>query len=70
MNTMSYAQAPIRTFKHIFDGAILTGFSRLVARIRREMVLRAAISQLQRLDDRCLADMGVIRSDIERVVRG
>lgn len=45
-------------------------FSRIGAQFRREMEMRTAIAELQTLDDRCLDDIGICRSDIKRVVRG
>lgn len=46
------------------------GLGQLKARIRHELDVRAAVAELQRLDSRCLADIGICRSEIDAVVRG
>ncbi|MBL4615416.1 MAG: DUF1127 domain-containing protein [Magnetovibrio sp.] len=48
----------------------LAGFDNVMAYIRREMAVRAAVVELQQLDDRCLADIGITRGEITGVVRG
>mgnify|MGYP003573682175 FL=1 len=42
----------------------------LVEQLRTRAQVRAAVRELQRLDDRVLADLGVLRCDIKTVVEG
>lgn len=43
---------------------------RLSEKFRNELNVRRAMGELEKLDDRYLADIGVDRADIERIVRG
>jgi uncharacterized protein YjiS (DUF1127 family) len=45
------------------------GVCRFIGAIAAERRLRRAIHELESMDDRRLRDLGVIRDDIERVVR-
>jgi len=49
---------------------VLAMLSRLGLAIRREREFRRAIAELESFNDRLLADIGICRSDIDRVVRG
>jgi uncharacterized protein YjiS (DUF1127 family) len=44
-------------------------FARAVHALRTEYAVRKAVSQLQSLDDHLLADIGMDRGEIERIVR-
>ncbi|RIA56913.1 DUF1127 domain-containing protein [Dichotomicrobium thermohalophilum] len=50
-------------------GALSSPLARGVRHLNRERRLRAAKRELQALDDRLLADMGISRDDIDEVVR-
>jgi len=49
---------------------ILAAPGHLVGRLLDELSYRRALSELEKLDDRMLDDIGVSRSDIPRKVRG
>ena len=66
MTTMSYGQATARD-----AGATLPGFlTRIASGVRRYVTLSRTSRQLEQLDDRLLADIGMKRSDINRMVWG
>ncbi|HEY9079734.1 DUF1127 domain-containing protein [Magnetovibrio sp.] len=68
------------TFNHLPVGHnVVNGVVKLISfawaehlknRIRYELDVRAAISELNRLDGRSLEDIGISRGDIKAVVRG
>jgi uncharacterized protein YjiS (DUF1127 family) len=66
MTTVTYGQATARD-----AGATLPGFlTRIAGGVRRYVTLSRATRQLEQLDDRLLADIGMKRSDINRMVWG
>jgi len=72
MTTLTHTHLPIGHY--VFNGLVkrisFAWMERLKTRIRYEMDVRAAISDLNRLDGRSLDDIGICRGDIEAVVRG
>jgi len=52
------------------DGALPGFLTRIAGGVRRYVTLSRAQGQLERLDDRLLLDIGLKRSDIERMVWG
>jgi uncharacterized protein YjiS (DUF1127 family) len=52
-----------------WHAAPVQAIKRLIARIRNERRIRRAVDELMALDDRTLADIGLTRGDVERVVR-
>jgi uncharacterized protein YjiS (DUF1127 family) len=63
---MTYGQAASRD-----AGATLPGFlTRIAGGVRRYVTLSRTSRQLEQLDDRLLADIGMKRSDINRMVWG
>jgi len=44
-------------------------FGRLIAAIRRDLAAQHAARELEALDDRMLADIGLTRADIPRIAR-
>jgi uncharacterized protein YjiS (DUF1127 family) len=49
---------------------LIAALRRMGGAIRQNMERRAAINELHSMDDRTLRDLGIYRSDIERVVDG
>ena len=49
---------------------VLALLSRLRLAIRREREFRRAVAELESFNDHLLADIGICRGDIQRVVRG
>lgn len=49
---------------------VLTVLSRMKRALQRELEIRRAEAELKTLSDHLLKDLGISRSDIERVVRG
>ena len=72
MTTLTQTHLPIGHY--VFNGLVkrisFAWMEHLKTRIRYEMDVRAAISDLNRLDSRSLDDIGICRGDIESVVRG
>jgi len=50
--------------------AVARGAMMIVAWVRRQMEFQRAVDDLERLDDRMLADVGVTRDQIRQFVRG
>ena len=49
---------------------VFNAFENVVAYIRKELTVHAAIRELRQLDDRALADIGITRANIVEAVRG
>lgn len=64
MNTLHLSHSPV-SFPAVFNA-----FENVVAYIRKELVVHAAVRELRELDDRALADIGLTRANIVEVVRG
>lgn len=62
MNTITYGRETVR-----YEGAAGTG---LVARVKGYLARSRAERQLAQLDDRMLADIGLKRSEISKMVWG
>jgi len=58
------------TLNHVSSPSEFTFVAKAVAFVRKELKARAAIDELNRLDDRALADIGITRGDIKNAVRG
>ena len=61
----AYARPPLRWASHL-----VAALQRLRSAIEAERQARRAVIELERLDDRMLRDIGIDRSEIDRVVRG
>ena len=72
MSTLTLNHLPVG--HNVLNGVVkLISFAwveHIKTRVRYEMDVRAAISDLNRLDSRSLDDIGICRGDIEAVVRG
>lgn len=72
MSTLTLNHLPVG--HNVLNGVVkLISFAwveHIKTRVRYEMDVRAAISDLNRLDSRNLDDIGICRGDIEAVVRG
>ncbi len=66
MSTVTYGRPSGRGA----DGALPGFLTRIAGGVRRYVTLSRAERQLERLDDRLLLDIGLRRSDIERMVWG
>jgi len=66
MSTVTYERGSGRGA----DGALPGFLTRIAGGVRRYVTLSRAERQLERLDDRLLLDIGLKRSDIERMVWG
>ena len=72
MSTLTFSHFPVG--HNVLNGVVkfisLAWMEHIKTRIRYEMDVRAAISELNRLDSRSLDDIGICRGDIEAAVRG
>jgi len=66
MSTVTYGQASGRDTSGVLPGFL----TRIAGGVRRYVTLSRATRQLERLDDRLLLDIGLRRSDIQRMVWG
>ena len=58
------------THSHGSFPTVFNAFENVVAYIRKELTVHAAVRELRDLDDRALADIGITRGSIVEAVRG
>jgi uncharacterized protein YjiS (DUF1127 family) len=66
---VSDSNQPARSVGRAALAFVATGFARIGRAVAKELKARRAMAELARMDEHMLRDLGVIESDVKRVVR-